>query len=183
MSLSGWLRDYLYIPLGGNRLGPARTYVNLFVTMLLGGLWHGANWTFVLWGGYHGLLLAIERARGKRDFLSGTPVALKTIATFLLVLFGWLLFRCASLQHVGWMLRGLCGANGIGAEFRNYFFENPVNGLIFAFALCLTWLAPNTWQITWRPTWPLFTSLVLLFIVCVAIMLLNQSSPFLYFQF
>src|SRR5256885_12487742 len=61
MSLSSWLRDYLYIPLGGNRQGRARTYVNLMLTMLLGGLWHGANWTFVVWGGIHGAGLAVER--------------------------------------------------------------------------------------------------------------------------
>ena len=66
ISLSSWLRDYLYIPLGGNRLGAVRTYVNLFITMLLGGLWHGANWNFVVWGGYHGLLLAIERKFNER---------------------------------------------------------------------------------------------------------------------
>ncbi len=67
ISLSTFLRDYLYIPLGGNRKGPVRTYVNLIVVMLLGGLWHGANWTFVLWGAYHGTLLAFERFRGKRS--------------------------------------------------------------------------------------------------------------------
>ncbi len=183
MSLSAWLRDYLYIPLGGNRLGHARTYVNLFITMLLGGLWHGASWTFVMWGGYHGVLLAIERARGKRELLSFVPPALQVVATFILVLFGWLLFRCSSLQHVGWMLRGLCGTNGFGADFRHYFTENPQNGLVFLFALGLTWSAPNTWQIRWRPSWPLFFALGALLVMCVAIMLLNQSSPFLYFQF
>ena len=67
ISLSTFLRDYLYIPLGGNRKGPLRTYVNLIVVMLLGGLWHGANWTFVAWGAYHGILLAFERFRGKRS--------------------------------------------------------------------------------------------------------------------
>ena len=63
ISLSTWLRDYLYVPLGGNRNGPWRTYINLFIVMLLGGLWHGAAWTFVVWGGLHGALLAVERLR------------------------------------------------------------------------------------------------------------------------
>ena len=183
MSLSGWLRDYLYIPLGGNRHGEGRTYVNLFITMLLGGLWHGANWTFVLWGGYHGVLLAIERARGKRGLLPGVPAAIQTAVTFLLVMFGWLLFRCASLHEAGLMLRGLAGANGIGGEFRHYFAANPLNGLVFAFALAITWTLPNTWEIRWRPSWPLMIFLGALFLLCVAIMLLNTSSPFLYFQF
>src|SRR5205807_252727 len=67
MTLSFFLRDYLYIPLGGNRYGERRRYVNLFITMLLGGLWHGANWTFVLWGGLHGVFLAINHAWRKID--------------------------------------------------------------------------------------------------------------------
>ena len=73
ISLSTWLRDYVYIPLGGNRHGRLRTYRNLMLTMLLGGLWHGANWTFVVWGGYHGALLAIERARGHRPLYAAWP--------------------------------------------------------------------------------------------------------------
>src|SRR5262249_23410853 len=74
ISLSTWLRDYLYVPLGGNRKGEARTYINLALTMLLGGLWHGAQWTFVAWGAFHGGVLAFERWRGKRGpggFLPG----------------------------------------------------------------------------------------------------------------
>ena len=71
ISLSTWLRDYLYMPLGGNRKGPRRTYVNLALVMLLGGLWHGANWTFLVWGAYHGSLLAFERWMGKRAPTSG----------------------------------------------------------------------------------------------------------------
>src|SRR6185503_18846655 len=66
MTLSNWLRDYLYIPLGGNRRGPGRTYVNLFLVMFLGGLWHGAEWKFALWGSLHGLLLALERLAGRK---------------------------------------------------------------------------------------------------------------------
>ena len=78
ISLSTWLRDYLYIPLGGNRKGPVRTYINLFVTMLLGGFWHGANWTFILWGAFHGGILAAERAL-KRDTETTFAPSLKSI--------------------------------------------------------------------------------------------------------
>jgi len=98
ISLSTWLRDYLYIPLGGNRKGTGATYRNLLVTMLLGGLWHGAAWTFVLWGAYHGLLLALHRAipwpawTGHRAL---HPV--RVAATFLLVCIGWVFFRAQSL--------------------------------------------------------------------------------------
>src|SRR5256885_9670187 len=68
ISLSTWLREYLYIPLGGNRGGLARTYANLIITMLLGGLWHGASWNFVIWGGIHGGMLAFERSQGRESF-------------------------------------------------------------------------------------------------------------------
>ena len=98
MTLSSWLRDYLYIPLGGNRHGRAATYRNLILTMLLGGLWHGANWTFVLWGGYHGVLLAAERAlRIGRAREAAAPRGLarvwRTAATFALICVGWIFFR------------------------------------------------------------------------------------------
>lgn len=105
ISLSTWLRDYLYIPLGGNRLGRIRTYFNLITTMVLGGLWHGAAWNFVLWGLYHGLVLSLHRlvvsisstARGGGNALW---TAGKTLAMLTLVGYGWLLFRAPSLQKI-----------------------------------------------------------------------------------
>ena len=104
ISLSTWLRDYLYIPLGGNREGSFRTYQNLMTTMLLGGLWHGANWTFVVWGGLHGLYLAVHKVllRGHRPDIDNTPrlgVAplIRIIVTFNLVCLTWIFFRAADL--------------------------------------------------------------------------------------
>ena len=94
MTLSRFLRDFLYIPLGGNRKGRVRTYVNLLATMILGGLWHGAAWTFVLWGGFHGSALATEHAMGGR---LKTPVWLRWFVTFNLVVFAWILFRSQNL--------------------------------------------------------------------------------------
>ena len=103
MSLSRWLRDYLYVPLGGNRLGRARTYINLMITMLLGGLWHGANWTFVAWGGLHGAYLAVERLLGidklERDQLTSGQAWLRRILTFHLVCLSWVLFRSPNFHH------------------------------------------------------------------------------------
>ena len=102
MSLSTWLRDYLYISLGGNRRGTARTYVNLAVTMLLGGLWHGAAWNFVLWGAWHGAGLVVHRALcpQQQAARSKLTVALAWTATLAFVLFGWLLFRAGSFTHL-----------------------------------------------------------------------------------
>src|SRR5581483_6939265 len=98
ISLSTWLRDYLYIPLGGNRDGTMRTYRNLMITMLLGGLWHGANWTFVLWGGLHGAGLSLERAFTRKG--------LGRIATMLTVAVAWVFFRATSVAQAVSMLSG-----------------------------------------------------------------------------
>ncbi|MBU1908693.1 MAG: hypothetical protein KJ726_01445, partial [Verrucomicrobia bacterium] len=183
ISLSSWLRDYLYIPLGGSRLGPGRTYVNLFLTMLLGGLWHGANWTFVLWGGYHGVLLALERASGKRGLMPRAPLAMRRAATFLLVLFGWVLFRAGSLAQVAAMFRGLFGLNGPGGLIRAQIDATPLPYLLLLVTLAMAFAARNTWEIKWKNSWGLALFLAGLFIVCVATILVNTSSPFLYFQF
>jgi hypothetical protein len=100
ISLSSWLRDYLYIPLGGSRRGAARTYLNLFLTMLLGGLWHGASWGFVIWGALHGGWLAIERfwTRHRPAGLLVAPRWLGVIVTFHIVVLGWVFFRAPDIS-------------------------------------------------------------------------------------
>lgn len=105
ISLSSWLRDYLYIPLGGNKKGKIRTYANLMTTMLLGGFWHGASWNFIIWGGIHGCLLAFERLFGigavkkqGSDEKAGWQMALGVVITFHLVCLGWVFFKAGSLH-------------------------------------------------------------------------------------
>jgi alginate O-acetyltransferase complex protein AlgI len=111
MTLSRWLRDYLYISLGGNRKSPARTRVNLLLTMLLGGLWHGASWNFVIWGGLHGAYLAVERVIKKRwpgwNRDSRSMRLLRVFITFHLVCFAWIFFRAHDLSGVERILSGL----------------------------------------------------------------------------
>jgi hypothetical protein len=115
MSLSTWLRDYLYIPLGGNHGSRIKLYRNLMMTMIIGGLWHGAAWTFVLWGAYHGLLLVAHRlARPWLDRIRpAEPIdracwkLVRVAATFHMICFGWLLFRAQSLGQVKGMLRAI----------------------------------------------------------------------------
>jgi len=97
ISLSTWLRDYLYISLGGNRNGVWRTYRNLLMTMLLGGLWHGANWTFVIWGAWHGTILALERMFQTANYTGFS--LLRWGFTLLLVGIGWVFFRADDLPH------------------------------------------------------------------------------------
>jgi alginate O-acetyltransferase complex protein AlgI len=102
ISLSTWLRDYLYITLGGNRGGTLTTYRNLFLTMLLGGLWHGANITYIVWGAWHGMWLAIEKALGLNTN-SRTFNPIRWALTFLLVVMGWVIFRSENLHVAGRM--------------------------------------------------------------------------------
>lgn len=121
MTLSRFLRDYLYIPLGGNRHGTARRYANLLTTMLLGGLWHGAGWTFVIWGGLHGLYLVIHqawqmaRARLGQDLTRSTRLgrAAGIATTFLAVVVAWVFFRAADVPSAFEILRAMAGLNGI----------------------------------------------------------------------
>ena len=117
ISLSSVLRDYLYFPLGGNRRGERRTYLNLLIVMLLGGLWHGAKWNFVAWGAYHGALLVFERWRGKTSLYSRWPAPVRVGATFVLMLFSWVLFRADNLtlasRYFGAMFALVAGEPGI----------------------------------------------------------------------
>jgi len=102
ISLSQWLRDYLYIPLGGDRGGAARTHLNLLLTMLLGGLWHGANWTFVIWGALHGLYLIVERLLPKRLLApSASPavILIRLLVTFHLTCLAWVFFRAQTFEQ------------------------------------------------------------------------------------
>ncbi|MDX1734645.1 MAG: MBOAT family O-acyltransferase, partial [Halioglobus sp.] len=120
MTLSRWLRDYLYIPLGGNRRGVGRTYVNLFATFLLGGLWHGAGWTFVIWGAMHGAALALHRywsSSGRR-----MHAALAWPLTFVFVTFAWVMFRAEDLGIATRIMAGMLGLNGFG--FSDHYREN-----------------------------------------------------------
>jgi alginate O-acetyltransferase complex protein AlgI len=121
ITLSRFLRDYLYIPLGGSRRGPERRHVNLMLTMLLGGLWHGAGWTFVIWGGLHGVYLVINhlwhgvRRRLGHDLQQSTwlgRVTARTV-TFLAVVVAWVFFRAESFDAAGRVLAGMAGANGV----------------------------------------------------------------------
>ncbi|HZP68032.1 MAG TPA: MBOAT family O-acyltransferase [Rudaea sp.] len=112
ISLSSWLRDYLYVPLGGNRHGRVRTYANLLVTMLLGGLWHGASWMFVLWGALHGAYLAAERAwRERRGTASRIPAPAAALVTFGVVALTWIPFRAGDPALAGALVRRLVAAD------------------------------------------------------------------------
>ena len=180
ISLSSWLRDYLYVPLGGNRLGSIRTYINLTATMLLGGLWHGASWTFALWGMYHGVLLAAERTVGKRGlFASQSHMTQKSI-TFLLVMLGWVLFRAESPAEAGRIYSGLLGLNGMEWVWHP---EMVLSFIMMPVALALALRSRNSWEMSHEAKWSWVLVLVVFFVLSVMTLLVNSASPFLYFQF
>jgi alginate O-acetyltransferase complex protein AlgI len=150
--------------------------------MLLGGLWHGANWTFVAWGAFHGIMLALERASPSRNLLARAPVAVQRGFTFLLVIAGWVLFRSDSIGDAMQYFQGLVGLRGMGWSWYAGQGAQLSLGLLAACG-AIAWLLPNSWEIRWKHN--VFEALVfaVLFVVCVGIMLVNASSPFLYFQF
>jgi D-alanyl-lipoteichoic acid acyltransferase DltB (MBOAT superfamily) len=177
MTLSRFLRDYLYFPLGGNRKGSARRYLNLMLTMLLGGLWHGAGWTYVVWGGLHGIYLGLNHAwQSARNRLwpnhAGTPSmparVLSVLMTFLAVVVGWVVFRADNLLTAAALLEAMAGMNGFvlpdawlikWGGFGQWLLEhgvafgstsNLIMGdaiLMISICLLIVWFAPNTQQI------------------------------------
>jgi alginate O-acetyltransferase complex protein AlgI len=185
ISLSTWLRDYLYLPLGGNRKGPARTYVNLFLVMLLGGLWHGASWNFVVWGGLHGSLLAFERAQGKQAPYLRLPRPLRIGATFVVVLITWVFFRAADLPSAGRYLASMfgVGAPSDGAQLLAGIVYQPYYLGTFALAASIVWTAPQTWDWTRNLSLPKAGAVVVVFVLSVVLLATQAYNPFIYFIF
>ena len=185
ISLSAWLRDYLYIPLGGNRKGRVRTYVNLFVVMLLGGLWHGAAWTFVIWGALHGALLAFERLRGRAALYDGLPAPVRVGVTFTIVLITWVFFRAAdvpeAVSYLGDML-GL-GDPQEGAGLLAGVVYQPYYLGTFLLAGAIVWSAPQTWDWTRTLTLPKAAAVLAVFVLSVAVLATQAYNPFIYFIF
>jgi alginate O-acetyltransferase complex protein AlgI len=185
ISLSTWLRDYLYIPLGGNRRGPVRTYVNLMLVMLIGGLWHGASWNFVLWGALHGSMLAFERYQGKASAYRRLPRPLRVGITFAVVCVGWVFFRARTLPQAWAYLACLSGAGPVtaGSGALSACLYAPFHVLVFLLAGLLVWQAPNSWAATRRITLPRAGFIGALVVLSVFFMWTQTENPFIYFQF
>lgn len=186
MTLGTWLRDYLYIPLGGSRAGLGRTVSNLLLTMLIGGLWHGAAWWFVLWGAYHGALLAIQHV-WRRVVGLKVLVMIGMPATFLAVIFGWLLFRVQSLGDIGTALKAMAAITP--DQFITLLHTRPTTFLaaflFFGIALFIQFMEINP-QLIWsmrRTVQPFWRGAMAGLLICVAIALRGSPVPFIYFQF
>ncbi len=198
ISLSTWLRDYLYFPLGGNRKGKMRTYINLFLTMLLGGLWHGANMTFILWGAWHGIILAAERLMGVNpDAPTGK---IKFIAmlmmTQILVIIGWVLFRAHNVETAFAFYHGMIGLNGFGLSDAFIWQVKGAQLLALIAGIFLIYSMPfferkrtkvelskGSYAMQARPNLVAQVAVSSLFLIAVARLVAMSYSPFLYFQF
>jgi D-alanyl-lipoteichoic acid acyltransferase DltB (MBOAT superfamily) len=206
ISLSAFLRDYLYVPLGGNRNGRARRYLNLFITMLLGGLWHGANWNFMLWGGLHGLYLSINHAfRHATKGMNAPPAwrlplhAASVLLTFAATTFAWIVFRAPDLASARNVIGGLLG----GGHSAVVSFS-PLAAVTLLLLFLIIWLMPNSMEIVWRyrpalpspyadqPVSPAkrlsweptpMRAAVYGLLCIVAVLALSNLKPFIYFQF
>ncbi len=205
ITLSNFLRDYLYIPLGGNRKGPAMRYLNLFITMLLGGLWHGAAWTFVIWGALHGVFLAINHLWNARSGSRGAPGRLGRLGgwalTFLCVIVAWVVFRAESMHAAVTVYQSMLGMHDTSfGAFREFvavpyrkpeFFQTMIVALVIALSfpqtISLTQWVPVPQALAGRPRMALIFTAVMaagtigLLGLCVS--KLGVYSPFLYFQF
>jgi alginate O-acetyltransferase complex protein AlgI len=210
MTLSRFLRDYLYIPLGGNRKGNARRYLNLIITMVLGGLWHGAGWTFAAWGTLHSLYLVTNHAwraatlrLGLRSQSTIWTRSLARSVTFLAVVAGWVVFRADTLASAGRVLAGMSGIAGTAARLVPLHWNEAYERI--ALGLLIVWLAPNTQQIMgryapslpidralWRTRLPGFVvhwrqsvpwAYASAAVACVGLLWLGRITEFLYFRF
>ena len=186
MTLSAWLRDYLYIPLGGNRGGRLMTARNLLLTMLLGGLWHGANWTFLIWGALHGVALIVDHAYRRSAFykrVGRRPVAvvIDWAITFHFVCFCWLFFRSPSFDVATQYLAGIVSDNGAA---------NTMPALVWPLlaAGALTQFIPPDSRLRlgeWLDARGLGAQVVFgaAFLYLIIVMAPDASAPFIYFQF
>lgn len=178
ISLSSVMRDYLYIPLGGNRDGTLHTYRNLMLTMLLGGLWHGASWTFVFWGFYHGVLLCTYRVfKNQWDRL---PRRIKQFAMFFFTMIGWVFFRSSTFSEAAGILRRMFMPS-IGSVYSDTSLE--LIGIAIVVAAFWSFVGRNAFEISHTITWRRKIGYAFIFGAAVALIVTSRPSPFLYFQF
>lgn len=188
ISLSSWFRDYLYIPLGGSRKGTAKTYRNLLIVFFMTGLWHGAGWSFILWGLYHGLFLVMERAfLGK--VLGRLKPAVGWLYTLAVVFFGWILFRAESLETAALFIRGMFMPHDSVVMAAAY--VNP--RLLTALAAGILFAGPGQmaaerlgFRISWessRVTLAEIICCMAIFWLSVMLLINNTYNPFIYFRF
>ena len=187
ISLSTWLRDYLYIPLGGSRRGAVRTYVNLALTMLIGGLWHGASWRFVVWGGLHGAYLTVERLLRRRRSTKTTRgsggLLLGVLATYALVCLTWVFFRATSWSDAASLIRAMILPQELGLRFIG---ARGALMLLAATAALISYhiyMRERTIEQVWIERRPWMRALVLALLLAAIVAAPGNERAFIYFQF
>lgn len=185
ISLSSWLREYLYYPLGGNRKGETRTYINLALVMLLGGFWHGAQWQFLVWGAIHGSWLALERWMGKRPFYGLLPRPLRIALTMGIVVVAWVFFRAESLPHAFSFLGSMFGMIPTSPWAALLDAQIWRTDFVILMVLCLALVAQpfQSYEFGAQATWARLAGSFALFLVALVFMYGQAFNPFLYFQF
>lgn len=183
ISLSSWFRDYVYIPLGGNRCSSVRNIFNLFVVWSLTGLWHGASWNFVLWGVYYFILLVLEKLIFLKYLEKLSPI-LRRVITFIFVLFGWVLFACTSLSDIGGFFGSMFGANGL-YDNKAVFMLTENFLMLVIMAVCSTELftfnikeSEKNIRVVLR-----YIAGAVLFVISMVYLIGDTYNPFLYFRF
>lgn len=185
ISLSTWLKEYLYIPLGGNRKGHRRTVANFMVVMFLGGLWHGASWNFIIWGLLHGSLLGFERNMGRRSLYFKLRRPLRVAITFVLVVIAWVFFRAATmpaaLNYLGSMF-GVAAVPETSLLIRGIVYQ-PYFLIVMAVSAAVVWAGPQSWD--WTKKLTIWKSLIIAVLMALSVVLLTLQSynPFIYFNF
>ncbi len=185
ISLSTWLREYLYFPLGGNRKGRSRTAINLLIVMFLGGLWHGASWNFVIWGLLHGSLLGFERSMGRRSLYFKLRRPIRIAMTFILVLIAWVFFRAETLPSALEYLSSMFAVVTVpetsllvqGILYQPYYL------LVMSIAAIVVWAAPQSWDWSYELTVKKGALAALAMVLSVIMLTLQSYNPFIYFNF
>ena len=190
ITLSRWFRDYLYIPLGGNRRGDVRTCMNMAVVFVLCGLWHGANWTFLLWGVYHGIFLILERITGIRDLAPEKYTIARRAVTLFIVTLGWVLFRSQDISQAAGFLGAMFTATDLPISYELSLALNYRN-VVFMAAALMVFFMPREFspiRILTSKSDPISLTagalmILLLLPYCVALIVGGANSPFIYYRF
>jgi alginate O-acetyltransferase complex protein AlgI len=204
ISLSRWMKEYLYIPLGGNRVSSFRRYINLWIVFLLSGFWHGANWTFIFWGAFHGFFLTLDKLFWLRAS-SRLPIFLRVALTFFFVLMSWIIFRSETILQAGNYILHMFGLRGVTQEHSDVLWTDLLSNRSITVAIgaailsfmpiklsdkmlnrYLIFLATGIEQLRFKNSienWTWIAIGLVLFIMTITAMVNSKFHPFIYFQF
>lgn len=195
ISLSNWMREYLYIPLGGNKKGQVRMFVNLWIVFLLSGFWHGASWNFITWGAFHGFFLSLDKLLGRWKTIS-LPRPLATLLTFFLLMTSWVLFRSETLQDAWFFLQRMFAVTATTTSLAKIDFSALINTRQLVALLTAIYFSfmpvSSSWSVLTTGQWKTLSrtsvfgvgiSCIMLFIIAVSMLSTSTFNPFIYFRF